>query len=123
MVFNSSVARWHNDLVPATAVNKQEAIQFIERQNPQASTSSYNALEAALAYDIEAIYFLTDGAPTSGKILAPVDIIHTIIDSNRLRRISIYTIGIAPGFSGSPTDQFLKNLAEENLGTYRRVDG
>lgn len=123
VVFNSSVARWHNDLVPATAANKQEAIQFIERQNPQASTSSFNALEAALAYDIEAIYFLTDGAPTSGKILAPVDIIHTIIESNRLRRISIYTIGIAPGFSGSPTDQFLKNLAEENLGTYRRVDG
>jgi hypothetical protein len=123
VVFNSSVARWQIDLVPATVTNKQEAMRFIERQNPQASTSSFNALEAALAYDIEAIYFLTDGAPTSGKILAPVDIIHTITGSNRLRRISIYTIGIAPGYSGSPTDQFLKNLAEENLGTYRRVDG
>jgi hypothetical protein len=123
VVFNSTVGRWHDDLVPATAANKQEAIRFIENQNPQASTSTFNALEAALAYDIEAIYFLTDGAPTSGKILAPADIIHTVIDGNRLRRISIYTIGIAPGFSGSPTDQFLKSLAEENLGTYRRVDG
>jgi hypothetical protein len=117
------VGRWHQDLVPATAANKQQAIRFIENQNPQASTSTFNALEAALAYDIEAIYFLTDGAPTSGKILAPADIIHTVIDGNRLRRISIYTIGIAPGYSGSPTDQFLKSLAEENLGTYRRVDG
>jgi hypothetical protein len=122
VVFNSNVACWRNDLVPATATNKQEAMQFIERQNPQASTSSFNALEAALTYDIEAIYFLTDGAPTSGKILAPVDIIRTITDVNRLRRISIYTIGIAPGYSGSPTDEFLKNLANENLGTYRRVD-
>ena len=87
------------------------------------NTASYDALEAAFAYDTEAIYFLSDGAPTSGKILAPLDIIAAITTANKVRRITIYTIGVAPGFPGSPTDAFLKTLAEENFGQYRRVDG
>jgi HEAT repeat protein len=123
VVFNNSVARWQHSLVEANAKNKRLAAQFVERQNPQASTASFDALAAALEFDVEAIYFLTDGAPTCGKILAPVDIVRSVTGTNRVRRISIYTIGIAPGYPGSPTDAFLKKLAEENLGSYRRIDG
>jgi hypothetical protein len=123
VVFNTGVTRWQRDLVLADPKNKRAAEKFIENLNPQASTNTYDALDAAMEYEVEAIYFLTDGAPTCGKIVAPVDIVTAVTGSNRTRRISIYTIGIAPGFSGSPTDTFLKSLAEENLGTYRRVDG
>jgi HEAT repeat protein len=123
VVFNSQVRNWKKDLQPADEKMKAAAVEFIEQLTPRNDTASYDALEAALAYDTEAIYFLSDGAPTSGKILAPLDIISAIGTINQVRRITIYTVGIAPGFPGSPTDAFLKTMAEQNFGQYRRVDG
>jgi hypothetical protein len=41
---------------------------------------------------------------------------------NRSRRESIYTIGIAPGPPDGPMEWFMKTLAEQNMGQYRRVD-
>jgi hypothetical protein len=76
-----------------------------------------------MEFDTEAIYFLSDGAPHGGKITAPVDIVAAISAANKTRRISIYTIGIGAGIPGGPLDLFLKTLAEQNLGLYRRVDG
>ncbi|MEX0977390.1 MAG: VWA domain-containing protein [Pirellulales bacterium] len=123
VVFNSRVYGWQKKLVPANEKMKQAAISYVGGQNPNSSTASYDALETALAYDTEAIYFLSDGAPTMGKIVAPVLIINAVTAANKVRRISIYTIGIAPGFPGSPTDLFLKTLSEGNFGNYRRIDG
>ena len=40
----------------------------------------------------------------------------------RNRRISIYSIGIAPGLPGSSLELFMKTLAEQNFGQFRRVD-
>jgi hypothetical protein len=122
VVFNGRVAAWQNRLVAADAKMKKAAVAYVESQAPHSNTASYDALAAALAYDTEAIYFLSDGAPTTGKIVAPVDIIAAVTAENKKRRVSIYTIGIAPGFSGSVTDVFLSTLAEHNSGQYRRVD-
>ena len=83
-------------------------------------TGSFNI--EITGFDTEAIYFLSDGAPTAGKIVAPADIVAAIAAQNRIRRISVYTVGIGAGFPGSPLDAFLKALAERNLGVYRRID-
>ncbi len=122
VAFNSSATSWQRKLVPADLKMKRAAIEFVERQLPHANTASFDALETALAFDTEAIYFLSDGAPTGGKVVAPVDIITAITNVNKVRRVSVYTIGIAPGFPGSPTDAFLSTLAGKNRGKYRRVD-
>ncbi len=123
VVFNSSVNVWHKQLVPATAESKKAAIHYVSSQDAQSNTASYDALAAAFSFDTEAIYFLSDGAPTSGAIKAPVDIVAAITTINRTRRISLYTIGVGAGLPGDVVDVFLKTLAEENLGLYRRVDG
>jgi Ca-activated chloride channel family protein len=123
VIYNDRVDRWQKELQPADAKNKRSALAFIDGQGAHSRTASYDALEAGLAFDTEAIYFLSDGAPTAGKIVAPVDILAAIQQVNKARRVSIYTIGIAPGFSGSVTDTFLKTLAEQNFGQYRRIDG
>jgi HEAT repeat protein len=123
VVFNSSVAVWHKELVPATVQWKNAAMTFVNSQETRANTASYDALETAFGFDTEAIYFLSDGAPHGGKIPAPVDIVTAITAANRTRRISLYTIGIGAGIPGGPLDTFLKTLAEQNLGLYRRVDG
>lgn len=122
IVFNGAVHVWQHQLVPANDKNKATAISYVINQGTMSSTASYDALEAALAFDTEAIYFLSDGAPTSGKIVAPADIVAAITAANQVRRVSLYTIGIGAGFPGSPLDVFLQTLAEQNLGLYRRVD-
>ena len=98
------------------------AEMFVESQVAQGFTASYDALEAAFGYKAEAIYFLTDGAPHGGKISVPQDIVAAITKGNQVRRESIYTIGIAPGPVGSLFDEFLKALADQNQGVYRRVE-
>jgi hypothetical protein len=122
VVFNKRTAVWQRQLVPATASNKSAAIGFVNVQPTRATTASFDALEMAFAFDTEAIYFLSDGAPTDGKIVAPADIVTAVTTTNKMRRISLYTIGVGAGFPGSPLDVFLKTLAEQNLGLYRRVD-
>jgi VWA domain-containing protein/HEAT repeat protein len=122
LVFNAGVRAWQKKLVPATDANKKLAIRFVKNQQTKLLTVSYDALEAALEFDAEAIFFLTDGAPVGGKITAPVEIVRAVTMLNRSRRESIYTIGIGAGAVGSPMDQFLRTLAEANFGVYRRVD-
>lgn len=123
VVFNGVVDVWQKRLVPATSQWKNSAIHYVNAQGTQLNTFSYDALETAFTFDTEAIYFLSDGAPHGGKITAPVDIVAAITAANRTRRISLYTIGIGAGFPGGPLDTFLKTLAEQNLGLYRRIDG
>jgi hypothetical protein len=123
VVFNGTVSVWQRQLVAATEAAKKTAMHYVSVQGTHSNTASYDALEAAMEFDTEAIYFLSDGAPYGGKITAPVDIVAAITAANKSRRISIYTIGIGAGIPGGPLDMFLKNLAEQNLGLYRRVDG
>ena len=113
---------WRSYLVRATPADKQDAVRFVAALNPGGMTSAYNALETAFNFDVEAIYFLTDGEPTSGKIVSPPAIVAAVSQANRSRRISIYSIGIAPGPPGGQLDLFLKTISGENYGEYRRVD-
>jgi len=122
VVYNNAVAAWQKNLMPATPPNKRLAAQFVYARRGTGSTASYNALEMAFQFDAEAIYFLSDGKPNVGKIVAPTDIVATISQANRSRRISVYAIGIAPGLPDGPFDTFLRTLAEQNFGAYRRVD-
>lgn len=122
VVFNTDVKTWQKHLVYATPANKRAASSYIESQNARGTTASYDALETAFGFKAEAIYFLTDGAPHGGKISVPQDIVSAITKGNRVRRESIYTIGIAPGPPGNLFDAFLKSLADENQGIYRRIE-
>lgn len=123
VVFNGTVSVWQKQLVPASDEWKNAATVYVNAQSAQSNTASYDALEAAFNFDTEAIYFLSDGAPHGGKITAPFDIVAAITAANKTRRISLYTIGIGAGIPGGPLDLFLKTLAEQNLGLYRRIDG
>lgn len=122
IVFNSTVRPWQRELVPADTAHKADAANFVERLLVTGQTASYDALDASFVYDAEAVYFLTDGAPTTGKIVNPPDIVTAITKGNRARRETIYTIGIGVGDVGNPFDTFLRTLAEQNYGDYKRVD-
>jgi hypothetical protein len=122
IAFNVGTNVWSSKLLQATPQTKRGAAGWIESQQMGLGTASYDALDAALKFDAEAIYFLTDGAPHGGKIEEPGAIIDEIGRQNRVRRKSIYTIGIGVGAQGNIFDVFLKTLADQNYGLYRRVD-
>ncbi len=122
VAFSTQVWPWRNDLAVATRVKKQDAYRFINRLSARGRTATYDALEVAFHYDAEAIYLLSDGDPNHGKIVKPAAIIMAISGANRGRRISIYTIGIAPGAAEGANELFMKTLAEQNFGLYKRVD-
>jgi hypothetical protein len=122
VAFSTRVLPWRKELAVATQANKQDAYRFINRLFAKGSTATYDALELAFHYDAEAIYLLSDGDPNSGKIVDPAGIIMAISGPNRGRRVSIYTIGIAPGAAEGANELFMKTLAEQNFGLYKRVD-
>ncbi len=122
VAFNNRIDVWQTKLVQATTASKKAAALWISRQDLGPMTASYDALVAAMRFDAEAIYFLTDGAPFGGTITSPPEIVEAITRLNRVRRESIYSIGIGVGPPGSPFEAFLKALAEENHGVFRRVD-
>ena len=121
--FNGRSHVWQREMVFATNEAKKEAIQTIQSQDLGPGTASYDALEEAFATDPEAIYFVSDGAPRGGKIEDPTTIVSTISDVNRLRRVTIHSIGIGTndaerGILG----RFMRSLAETNWGKYVEVD-
>ena len=71
VVFNGEVGVWQRHLVPANESNKRAAIAFVQSQMARSSTASFDALEMAFSFDAEAIFFLSDGEPTTGKYVAP----------------------------------------------------
>ncbi len=122
VAFNAQVHPWQRQLVPANSQMKRAASRFVEMLEALQHTASYDALEAGMRFDTEALYFLTDGAPHGGKVDNPVDIVNLITRENYSRRLSIYTIGIGVGPAGGVFDEFLSALAKQNWGVYRRVD-
>lgn len=61
----------------------------------------------------DTLFFLTDGKPTVGDIVDTEDILVTIRELNRFRKVTIHTIAI-----GDFTSSFLKQLADQNGGVF-----
>jgi hypothetical protein len=122
IAFNNRAYPWQAKLLKATPEHKQNAQYFVMAQALANGTASYDALDAAMQFEGEAIYFLTDGAPFGGKITNPSMIVKTISEANRYRRMTINSIGIGVGLPGNPFDNFLSVLTQQNFGQYERVD-
>jgi hypothetical protein len=118
--FDSTVISWKPTLVPANDENKREAVAFTRRLFPRNNTNCYEALGAGLHVDgdLEAVYFLSDGVPTTGPMIEPFSIVETITAQNSFQRTTIVTFGIdARGIH----EEFLKQLAEKNWGEFIQV--
>jgi hypothetical protein len=124
LAFDRNVKPWQRKLAIGSAENKKQAANWVLVQGLGGGTASYDALEAALDFDTEAIYFLTDGAPYGGKVVAPVEIVEIISRLNHTRRMTINAIGIGVGqpLPINPFYMFLTQLAERNYGEYRAVN-
>ena len=116
LFFNSGVGPWRPQLVPATEPNKRAAAAFVNQLPAEGGTATSDALEAAFTFDTEAIFFLSDGAPSAGRIVDPRGIVDHVTRLNQGRYVSVNTISIMGGAA------FLEELAKANHGSFRAVD-
>lgn len=104
-------------LMPATAINRTLARQFIDAVQPNGGTNHKPAIELALSFKPDVIFLLTDaGQP----ILTPRDL-QTIKQINR-GKATIHTVAFGDGVqlqsNDSQADNFLQKLARQNGGSY-----
>lgn len=120
LVFDSEIRAWREELVPADEDNKLDAIRFIQYLGTGNTTNTYGVLRRALEFDeqLEAVFMLTDGQPTSGRLINPSAILTDILRRNEVHHLTINAIAIAV----EPTmATFLKRLSEPSNGEYRDV--
>jgi hypothetical protein len=67
----------------------------------------------AIKSPLDTVYFLSDGRPSVGKIIEPLEILKEVRKHNEAFRMVIHTIAI-----GDFTKDFLQRLAEENGGVF-----
>ena len=118
LFFSDGVRPWRNELVQADHENKLAAKAFVRRLKCGNKTNTYGALNSSLNFDeqLEAIFLLTDGEPTTGTIVRRDAIVNAITKQNRWHYLTINTIGIS--VEGS-TESFLRALAKGTGGEFR----
>lgn len=116
LAFHSNVGAWQRQLVQANDLNKRAAADFVARLKVGGGTATSDALRAAFEFDTEAIFFMSDGEPSTGKIIDPAAIVTMVSQLNASRGVSVNAISIMGGA------EFLEELARTNRGSFRAID-
>ena len=119
VMFDHRVDAWQPRLVPATKKMKKDVEREIINRGLAGQTYSGAALNRAFMLDPEAIYFVSDGEPTDGL---PMSIVNACSELNRIRRISIHTIGVVTGGGHGGLSLFMKPLASRNYGKFVLIE-
>ena len=119
VAYSDRAVAWERRLVAADEGAKRRAAAFIRTLVPDGRTATGDALDLAFSFDTEAVYLLSDGKPTAGRVVEPAAIVRMVAAANANRRVSLHAIGIAPD---PGLAEFLEILARANFGQFRRVD-
>ncbi|MHC4972180.1 MAG: VWA domain-containing protein [Planctomycetota bacterium] len=131
LVYADHVTALHDELVPATPENHAALVRALDPVGPAGSTNIYEALDFALrlanvhpesprgASRADAIYLISDGSPTDskGNKEDPQRTLQAVRAWNAHQRVAIHAVGIGRQHNAS----FLRQLAQENGGTYLGV--
>jgi len=125
--FNHEVKFYNSGMIQATSDNVQKAINYIAGINAGGGTSIYDALETAFSYgDVNTIYFLTDGTPTSGKKTSPDDIVNDVQSWSSAKNINIFSTAFLMGSDAGDNKQasrdLMRRLAVASKGVYRSIE-
>lgn len=120
VLFHASVKIWKRDFVEASDRNKKIAIRYVQRIPYGKGTNTYGGLERALGLsdETEAVFLLSDGEPTRGRVTSPAQIIRVVSHKNAFRHIMVNTIGIS---TTATTARFMRELAAQNSGEYSSI--
>lgn len=133
---------WSKDLVVANKRNRQRFARFVEKLRPLGGTNLWSGMEKALGiktlvygnhYEttVDEIFLLSDGAPSVGDVMDPVEILRLTQEINRFKEVRINTVFISSrtppevmaaqqNLSLSPKE-LMRRMAKENGGKFRDV--
>ena len=112
--FSDHPDAWQDDLVDVNPDSLEEATEFIERQGAGGGTALYDALmEAYEDEQVDTIVLLSDGEPTSGRIVDTNEIVADLWARNRLRGVVFHTVAV-----GGPS-ALLQTLGSMSGGNHR----
>ena len=118
IAFNQGLIPLAPKLIPAKKAEKAAAIRWVGNLTAVGGTNIYDSLIQALGdQEVDAIYLLSDGAPSAGKITDTGEILTDIRRRNLFDQVSIHVVDISAGRS---LRRFLKQLAKGNFGDYTR---
>ena len=118
LTFSGGVDPWLEDGVQdAGARSRDEAKEFVDRLGAMGGTNLYGALRQAFEDpDVDTIFVLSDGEPSTGDVIDPFEIREHVQRWNAERDIEINSIAVGGSF------QILEWLAEDSGGTHVRYD-
>jgi hypothetical protein len=129
--YESLPSPWKQELVPATWMNKLDAIQNADKINSGGGTNIWDALEmgfkmieipnpklpyspvtlekkinyATAVNGVDTVFLMTDGRPNSGRIAGPEEILAELKKVNRLRKVTIHTVCVGDTGPGAATPE------------------
>ena len=117
-------------MLPASKANIARAQEFVRELTHASSTNIHDSLELGFGlagrgvYDkyygteLDTIFLLTDGSPTKpdGSLDSTEKILVAVQSWNPLKRVTIHAIAIGKNLN----DSFLRQLARENGGEFKR---
>ncbi|MEZ6038051.1 MAG: VWA domain-containing protein [Planctomycetota bacterium] len=116
VTFETGVHPMWKELRKLTDANRTEFLDAIKKIPFGGGTNTFGAvLEAFEDSEVDTIYLLTDGIPTSGTITDPGEILDELQRINRTRQIVVHCIAI-----GIDSD-LLKDIATITGGEYKYV--
>jgi Mg-chelatase subunit ChlD len=133
---------WNKDLVVATDKNRERFLKYVDGLKARGGTNLWSALEEALrigslAYDakyesqLDEIFVLSDGAPSVGAVIEPIEILRLVRESNRFASIRINTAFVntempeeyrrAMREMDIPPEELMRRIAEQNGGKFQNL--
>jgi len=115
--FSSGVARWQKEGIGTnTEQSRAEALEWVERLGASGATNLYDTMKIAFAdKDVDTIFVMSDGEPTSGEVIDPHRIRQDVAFWNQHRKIKIHTVAIGGNL------EVLEWLAKDAGGTYLQM--
>ncbi|MBX3463671.1 MAG: HEAT repeat domain-containing protein [Planctomycetes bacterium] len=133
---------WSKDLVVATDKNKERFLKFVDGLKARGGTNLWGALEESLAirslvqgtrYDcnVDEIFILSDGAPSVGAVVDPIEILRLVKETNRFASVRINTVFVntepppemrqPAGAAAVTPAELMRRLAEQNGGKFEEL--
>ncbi|MHC4861915.1 MAG: HEAT repeat domain-containing protein, partial [Planctomycetota bacterium] len=105
--------------VTATACTRGRALKWFGKQEPRGRTNLFDALALALDRpDVDTVFVLTDGAPSTGEYRLRREILTEVSRLNRYRKAVIHAVEIGGDTIGRRWRGFMRELAESAGGRY-----
>jgi Mg-chelatase subunit ChlD len=127
ITFSENVRLWKPAMVSSKKENVKAALSHLSGLRAGGGTNIYGALaQAAAIKDVETVYFLTDGKPTSGAKTNPDQILSDVVRWFQGKKIAVHSVaflmGTHQGDDKTASRSLMLRLAEKTGGVYRALE-